>query len=112
MDRRIAMALIQKAFDDEEKKENQEMPCHREPMEHETKRSELNKEADRLHDWLKSKLGDPNLDATGRLCATIRSLGNMGFTNLCVENIGEREARQLLGWWESHQDYDAKYGRK
>ena len=88
------------------------MPCRVHPTEREKERDRLNREAARLHKWLESKMEVPDLDDTGRLCALIRALGNMGFTNVCVENINDKEARELLGWWERHQDYDAKYGRR
>ena len=88
------------------------MPCRVFPTEGEKERSRLNREASRLHKWLESKMEVPDLDETGRLCALIRALGNSGFTNVCVENIDEKEARELLGWWERHQDYDARYGRQ
>ena len=88
------------------------MPCRVHPTESEKERDRLNRDAARLHKWLESKMEVPDLDDTGRLCALIRALGNMGFTNVCVENINDKEARELLGWWERHQDYDARYGRR
>ena len=157
MDRRIAMALIQKAFDDEEKKENQEMPCRDpigEPYFIETDEGKklykkyfkhgdktmpcrsgpisddyidpknvatverkriANQTAARLHRWLDDKLGNQDLDEAGRLCATLRGLGNQEFWNLIAKNIEDPTARELLGWWEEHQHIDAmrdQYGTK
>ena len=75
-------------------------------------RDRLNRDAARLHKWLENKVGVPDLDDTGRLCALIRALDNQEFWTLCVEHIKEKEAREILGWWEKHQEYDARYGRK
>ena len=87
------------------------MPCRVHRSEGEKERDRLNRDAARLHKWLEEKIEVPFTDDVGRLCAVIRALGNQGFTNICVENIKEKEARELLGWWEKHQDYDAKWGR-
>ena len=88
------------------------MPCRVHPTASQTERDRLNKDAARLHKWLEDKIEVPFTDDTGRLCAVIRALGNQGVINICVENIKEKEARELLGWWERHQDYDARYGRE
>ena len=87
------------------------MPCQIHPLPHEIERSKLNSEAKRLIDWLNRKLGNTELDPTGKLCALIREMGDDKFLELMVEYINESEARQLIGWWEKHKEYDQKYGR-
>ena len=57
------------------------MPCRVDPTPSEIERSELNGQAERLHEWLKTKLEgyDPKLDETGYLCKEINALGEEEF---------------------------------
>ena len=91
------------------------MPCRVDPTPSEIERSELNGQAERLHEWLKTKLTDvydPTLDETGLLCKEINGLGEEEFLNLMVSNINEPQARVLIGWWERHKAYDQRYRRR
>ena len=91
------------------------MPCKVQPTLADIERGKLNREAEELHEWLKTKLTDiydPTLDETGLLCKEINGLGEVEFTNLMLSNINEPEARILLGWWEHHKVYDREYGRR
>ena len=90
------------------------MPCRVEPTAQETERKELNKDAARLHEWLDTILQEQNqdLDETAKLCKKITELGNEQFLDLMAKHIHLRSARELIGWWEKHFEYDVHWGRK
>ena len=88
------------------------MACTVIPTEEEKARSALNSEAEELLYWLSRQTGDYELDATGRLCGAIKKLGDDAFFDIVADNIREPEARRIAGWWEDHQAYDRKYGRR
>ena len=87
------------------------MPCTVIPTEREEDRAELNENAQRLLEWMEWKLGNEQLDATGRLCGLIKTMTNMEFIEFLRQNLEDPEAQELAGWWQKHTDYDRKYGR-
>ena len=87
------------------------MPCTVIPTEREEARSELNATAKRLLEWMEWKLGNEQLDSTGKLCGLIKSLTNMEFIEFLRTNLEDPEAQELAGWWQKHQEYDRKYGK-
>lgn len=67
--------------------------------------------ASRLRDWLITVSGSESKrehTEVGKLCETIRRVGEERMLEICRDRFSESEARELAGWWETHKQYDAE----